>query len=162
MPLFPNEAPFQISCHYPVSRIRFVHIPAGVREARWHIPPGRVLAVWLDGIVEFETTDGEVRRVSAGSSVLQRRDALLRDGFAPMPRLPVGCIWRRRTEPECKRNGEWACRRRWRLGPAHKHGQGCNCFHPFDSRLLIRRSRRLRTSWPKKVDLKSLSAQVSV
>ena len=70
MPLFPNEAPFQISCHYPVSRIRFVHIPAGVREARWHIPPGRVLAVWLDGIVEFETSDGEVRRVSAGSSVL--------------------------------------------------------------------------------------------
>jgi hypothetical protein len=70
MPLFPNEAPFQLSCHYPASRIRFVHVPAGVREAGWHIPPGRVLAVWLDGIVEFETSDGEVRRVSAGSSVL--------------------------------------------------------------------------------------------
>jgi hypothetical protein len=26
--------------------------------------------VWLDGIVEFETSDGEVRRVSAGNSVL--------------------------------------------------------------------------------------------
>src|ERR1700692_171260 len=70
MPLLPNEAPFQISCHYPLSRIRFVHIPAGGHEARWHIPPGRVLAVWLDGIVEFETSDGEVRRVSAGSSGL--------------------------------------------------------------------------------------------
>ena len=70
IPLFPNEAPFQLSGHYPASRIRFVHVPAGVREAGWHIPPGRVLAVWLDGIVEFETSDGEVRRVSAGSSVL--------------------------------------------------------------------------------------------
>jgi hypothetical protein len=47
-----------------------VHVPAGVYEAGWHTPPGRVLAVWLDGTVEFETSDGEVRRVSAGSSVL--------------------------------------------------------------------------------------------
>jgi hypothetical protein len=58
------------SSHYPASRIRFVHVPAGVREAGWHIPPGRVLAVWLDGIVEFETSDGELRRVSAGNAVL--------------------------------------------------------------------------------------------
>jgi hypothetical protein len=36
----------------------------------WHTPPGRVLAVWLDGVVEFEVSDGEVRRVSAGGSVL--------------------------------------------------------------------------------------------
>jgi hypothetical protein len=70
MPLFPNEASFQLSGDYPASRIRFVHIPAGVREAGWHTPPGRVLAVWLDGIVEFETSDGEVRRVSGGSPVL--------------------------------------------------------------------------------------------
>ena len=69
-PLFPNEAPFELSGHYPASRIRFVRIPAGVREAGWHTPPGRVLAVWLDGVVEFEVSDGEVRRVSAGGSVL--------------------------------------------------------------------------------------------
>jgi hypothetical protein len=43
---------------------------AGVREAGWHTPPGRVLAVWLDGIVEFETSDGEMRYVSAGGFVL--------------------------------------------------------------------------------------------
>jgi hypothetical protein len=29
-----------------------------------------VLAVWLDGIVEFETSDGEMRYVSAGGFVL--------------------------------------------------------------------------------------------
>ena len=37
---------------------------------RADIPPGRVLAIWLDGIVEFETSDGELRRVSAGNAVL--------------------------------------------------------------------------------------------
>jgi len=69
-PLFPNEATFGLSAHYPASRIRFVHVPAGVQEAGWHTPPGRVLAVWLDGVVEFETSDGEVRRVPAGGFVL--------------------------------------------------------------------------------------------
>jgi hypothetical protein len=29
-----------------------------------------VLAVWLDGTVEFETSDGDVRRVPAGGFVL--------------------------------------------------------------------------------------------
>ena len=69
-PLFPNEAPFGLSAEYSASRIRFVHVPAGVREAGWHRAPGRVLAVWLDGNVEFETSDGEVRHVSAGGFVL--------------------------------------------------------------------------------------------
>jgi hypothetical protein len=57
MPLFPNEAPFQLSCHYRASRIRFVRSTRRSKRG-WHIPPGRVLAVWLDGIVEFETSDG--------------------------------------------------------------------------------------------------------
>jgi hypothetical protein len=69
-PLFPNEAPFGLSARYAASAIRFVHIPAGVREAGWHTPWGRLLAVWLDGVVEFETSDGEVRQVSAGGYVL--------------------------------------------------------------------------------------------
>ena len=68
--LFPNEAPLGLSAHYPASRIRFVHVPAGVREVSWHKAPERLLAVWLDGIVEFETSDGEVRHVSAGNYVL--------------------------------------------------------------------------------------------
>jgi hypothetical protein len=69
-PLFPNEAPFELSAQFPASQLRFVHIPGGVREAGWHTPPGRVLAVWLDGVVEFETSDGELRRVSTGGFVL--------------------------------------------------------------------------------------------
>jgi hypothetical protein len=39
-PLFPNEASFELSGHYPASRIRFVHIPAGVREAGGTYPRG--------------------------------------------------------------------------------------------------------------------------
>jgi hypothetical protein len=69
-PLFPNEAPFDLSPYYPASRVRFVHLPAGMREAGFHTPPGRLLAIWLDGVVEFETSDGETRRVSAGNAVL--------------------------------------------------------------------------------------------
>jgi hypothetical protein len=69
-PLFPNEAPFDLSAQYAASRIRFVHVPPGVCEAGWHTPPGRVFAVWLDGVVEFETSDGEVQHVSAGGFVL--------------------------------------------------------------------------------------------
>ena len=69
-PLFPNEAPFELSAYYPASRVRFVRIPAGVREAGFHTPPARLLAIWLDGEVEFETSDGELRRVTAGKAVL--------------------------------------------------------------------------------------------
>ena len=39
-------------------------------EADFHNPPGRLLAIWLDGEVEFETSDGERRRVPAGTAVL--------------------------------------------------------------------------------------------
>ena len=69
-PAFPNEAPFEISAYYPASRIRFSHIPAGVREVGFHTPPDRLLAIWLDGHVEFETSDGQVRRLLAGKAVL--------------------------------------------------------------------------------------------
>ena len=32
-PLFPNEATLELSAYYEASRVRFVHIPAGMREA---------------------------------------------------------------------------------------------------------------------------------
>src|SRR5260370_25823454 len=69
-PAFPNEAPFELSAYYPASRIRFAHIPAGGREAGFHTPPDRLLAIWLDRHVEFETSDGEVRRLPAGKDAL--------------------------------------------------------------------------------------------
>jgi len=64
-PVSPEIAPFELSAHYPASRIRFACIPAAMREV-----PERVLTVRLDGSVEYETSDGEVRHVQAGSFVL--------------------------------------------------------------------------------------------
>jgi hypothetical protein len=68
--LFPGEAPLGLSAQYPASRVRFAYVPAGYRTVGFHTPPGRLLAVWLDGEVEFETSDGETRRVPAGGAVL--------------------------------------------------------------------------------------------
>ena len=66
----PGAIPFEVSQRYPASTVRFTHIPAGVRQVDWHTVPERVLTVRLDGAVEYETSDGEVRNVPAGSFVL--------------------------------------------------------------------------------------------
>jgi hypothetical protein len=68
--IFPDSAPFELSAHYPASRIRFTRIPAGMRDVAWHRVPEPVLTVRLDGSVEYETSDGERRHVAAGSFVL--------------------------------------------------------------------------------------------
>ena len=68
--IFPDTAPFELSTQYPASHVRFTRIPAGMREVAWHTVPARVLTVRLDGAVEDETSDGEIRSVSAGGFVL--------------------------------------------------------------------------------------------
>jgi len=69
-PIFLDKTPFELSTHYLASRPRFTRIPAGMTEVGWHTVPERVLTVRLDGSVEYETSDGEVRHVPAGSFVL--------------------------------------------------------------------------------------------
>jgi hypothetical protein len=66
----PDAAPFEVSASYEASRVRLTGIPAGMREAAWHTVPEPVLTVRLDGSVEYETSDGDVRQVQAGSFVL--------------------------------------------------------------------------------------------
>ena len=66
----PDATPFDVTASYPASRIRFTRIPAGMRQVEWHTVPEPVLTVRLDGAVEYETSDGDVRNVSAGSFVL--------------------------------------------------------------------------------------------
>ena len=63
MPLFPNEAAFQ-----PLSCVAYPFRACSSRCSRSGLayPARTSAAVWLDGIVEFETSDGELRRVSAG------------------------------------------------------------------------------------------------
>jgi hypothetical protein len=68
--IFRDAAPFELSAHYPAQRLRFTRIPSGMREVAWHTVPERVLTVRLDGAVEYETSDGEVRHVPAGGFVL--------------------------------------------------------------------------------------------
>lgn len=66
----PDATPFDVTASYPASDVRFTHIPAGMRQVDWHTVPRRVLTVRLDGSVEYETSDGEVRKVDAGEFVL--------------------------------------------------------------------------------------------
>ena len=66
----PGAKPFQVSNRYLASSVEFTHIPAGMRQVDWHTVPARVLTVRLTGAVEYETSDGEVRHVSAGEFVL--------------------------------------------------------------------------------------------
>ena len=66
----PDAEPFEVSASYQASRVRLTRIPAGMREVAWHTVPEPVLTVRLDGSVEYETSDGKVRHVRAGSFVL--------------------------------------------------------------------------------------------
>jgi len=66
----PEAVPFEVSPRFAASTIRFTRIPAGMRQVGWHTVPERVLTVRLDGAVEYETSDGDVRKVPAGSFVL--------------------------------------------------------------------------------------------
>ncbi len=66
----PDAVPFEVSASYPASGIRITRIPAGMREVAWHTVPEPNLTVRLDGSVEYETSDGKVRHVQAGSFLL--------------------------------------------------------------------------------------------
>jgi hypothetical protein len=75
VPLLPTEIfkgypPLRLSDTLAASGYHFCRVPAGVREVGWHNPAGRKLVIWLTGEVEFETSDGDIRRVAAGSVVL--------------------------------------------------------------------------------------------
>lgn len=68
--VFKDTGPLRISETLPASGCSFCRVPAGMREVGWHNPPRRKLVIWLTGEVEFETSDGDVRRLAAGSVVL--------------------------------------------------------------------------------------------
>jgi hypothetical protein len=68
--LFPGVPPINLSAWFTATSVRFAWHPAGLRVADWHTTPVRQLVVWLSGWVEFEASDGEVRRCDAGAVVL--------------------------------------------------------------------------------------------
>ncbi len=68
--IFEDNPSFPISENFPASWCNICRLPAGMREVDWHNPPRRLLVLWLTGVVEFETSDGDIRRLPAGSVVL--------------------------------------------------------------------------------------------
>jgi hypothetical protein len=68
--LFKDNPPLRLTDTLTASGCNICHIPSGMCEVSWHNPPHRMLVVWLTGEVEFETSDGDIRRLAAGSVVL--------------------------------------------------------------------------------------------
>ncbi len=68
--LFKDNPPLRLSENLPVSWYNICYVPTGMGEVDWHNPPQRLLVLWLTGEVEFETSDGDIRRLPAGSVVL--------------------------------------------------------------------------------------------
>jgi hypothetical protein len=64
--IFLDRPPVYVSSQYPAWSVQIVAIPAGIKDSNWHTAPGRILTVWLDGEAEFETSDGDVRRLPPG------------------------------------------------------------------------------------------------
>ena len=67
--VFKDNPPLRLSETLEASGCSFCRVPSGMREVRWHNPARRKLVIWLTGQVEFETSDGDVRRIAAGSVV---------------------------------------------------------------------------------------------
>jgi len=67
--IFKGNLPLRLSETLPSKGASFRRVPVGMHEVSRHNPPRRKLVVWLTGEVEFETSDGDVRRLAAGSVV---------------------------------------------------------------------------------------------
>jgi hypothetical protein len=68
--LFKHNPPLRLSENFGATWCNLCRVPAGMGEVDWHNPPQRLLVLWLSGEVEFETSDGDIRRLPAGSVVL--------------------------------------------------------------------------------------------
>jgi hypothetical protein len=68
--LFKDTPPLCLTENFPASSYNICYVPKGTGKSDWHNPPQRFLVLWLTGEVEFETSDGDIRRLPAGSVVL--------------------------------------------------------------------------------------------
>ena len=67
---FEGLPPLRLSETFAATGCNFCRVPAGMGVVDWHNPRVRELVIWLTGEVEFETSDGDIRRLSAGSIVV--------------------------------------------------------------------------------------------
>jgi len=68
--LFKDNPPLRLSDNFAASWCNICYVPSGMHEVDWHNPPQCLLVLWLTGEVAFETSDGDIRRLPAGSVVL--------------------------------------------------------------------------------------------
>jgi hypothetical protein len=68
--LFEGNPPLRLSDNFAAEWCSICYVPSGMNEVGWHNPPKRLLVLWLTGDVEFETSDGDIRQLPAGSIVL--------------------------------------------------------------------------------------------
>jgi hypothetical protein len=65
--LFKDTPPLGLTENLSASWYNICYVPKGTGETDWHNPPQRLLVLWLTGEVEFETSDGNIRRLPADS-----------------------------------------------------------------------------------------------
>ena len=63
--LFKDTPPLSLTENLPASWYNICYVPNGTGETDWHNPPRRLLVLWLTGEAEFETSDGDIRRLPA-------------------------------------------------------------------------------------------------
>ncbi|HSU06673.1 MAG TPA: hypothetical protein VLI93_13980 [Acetobacteraceae bacterium] len=68
--LFAELPPFRVNRFNTPTPIKLFAVPDELDVADWHTAPVRQLAVALNGIVEYEASDGEVRRLAPGEILL--------------------------------------------------------------------------------------------
>jgi len=69
-PAEPGVAELWISEAVALATVEFLTVKAAAQEPDWHCGPRQQFVVFLDGWVQITVSDGEVRRLEAGSSVL--------------------------------------------------------------------------------------------
>jgi hypothetical protein len=69
-PFAAGVPPLLVSAPATATNAVFVEFPADVRDTDPHPTPRRQIGVVMNGVAETKTTDGAVRRFSAGSVVL--------------------------------------------------------------------------------------------
>jgi len=67
---FKDHPPLCLTDTFAATGCNLCRVPAGMGVVDWHNPPRRELVIWLTGEVEFETSDGDIRRLAACSIVL--------------------------------------------------------------------------------------------
>jgi hypothetical protein len=68
--IFPKLPHLHLSSVLTATGLSFCRVLPGMTEVTWHNSPSRKIVIWLTGDIEYETSDGMVRRLPPGSVVL--------------------------------------------------------------------------------------------